>query len=110
MSNADLDHKAKTILTENDQGGYTIPTKGLYPYQWNWDSVFVALGFATFAVVHPAPDLGGQLFLKDLYVARAARGSGIQFSQQFRAPRVNGPRRWTRRPWPSPGDQVRRSS
>jgi len=48
VSNADLDHQAKTILTENDQGGYTIPTKGLYPYQWNWDSVFVALGFATF--------------------------------------------------------------
>jgi hypothetical protein len=48
VSYADLDHKAKTILTDNDQGGYTIPTKGLYPYQWNWDSVFVALGFATF--------------------------------------------------------------
>ncbi|WFE90901.1 hypothetical protein K1718_06015 [Roseibium porphyridii] len=48
MSNADLDKTARTILIENDQGGYTIPTKGLYPYQWNWDSVFVALGFATF--------------------------------------------------------------
>jgi mannosylglycerate hydrolase len=48
VSDADLDTTARTILTENDQGGYTIPTKGLYPYQWNWDSVFVALGFATF--------------------------------------------------------------
>ena len=48
MSGKDLDITARTILTENDQGGYTIPTKGLYPYQWNWDSVFVALGFATF--------------------------------------------------------------
>ncbi|WP_299816079.1 trehalase family glycosidase [uncultured Roseibium sp.] len=48
MSNSDLDQKAKSILIENDQGGYTVPTKGLYPYQWNWDSVFVALGFATF--------------------------------------------------------------
>nr|WP_319383964.1 hypothetical protein [uncultured Roseibium sp.] len=48
MSNADLDNTARTILIENDQGGYTVPTKGLYPYQWNWDSVFVALGFATF--------------------------------------------------------------
>ncbi|TYC52150.1 hypothetical protein FMN50_19270 [Rhodobacterales bacterium] len=43
-----LDKTAQSILVENDQGGYTIPTKGLYPYQWNWDSVFVALGFATF--------------------------------------------------------------
>jgi mannosylglycerate hydrolase len=48
VSDTDLDTTARTILTENDQGGYTIPTKGLYPYQWNWDSVFVALGFATF--------------------------------------------------------------
>ncbi|XHC13604.1 trehalase family glycosidase [Labrenzia sp. ac12] len=48
MAHADLDQAAKAILTENDQGGYTIPTKGLYPYQWNWDSVFVALGFAEF--------------------------------------------------------------
>lgn len=43
-----LDAQAHAILIENDLGGYTIPTKGLYPYQWNWDSVFVALGFATF--------------------------------------------------------------
>ncbi|WP_428674502.1 MGH1-like glycoside hydrolase domain-containing protein [Roseibium sp.] len=48
MSHAELDNQARAILTGNDQGGYTIPTKGLYPYQWNWDSVFVALGFATF--------------------------------------------------------------
>ncbi len=48
MSDAELDKAARSILIENDQGGYTIPTKGLYPYQWNWDSVFVALGFATF--------------------------------------------------------------
>ncbi|MEO1066565.1 MAG: trehalase family glycosidase [Pseudomonadota bacterium] len=44
----DLDARAHEILTENDRGGYTIPTKGLYPFQWNWDSAFVALGFATF--------------------------------------------------------------
>ncbi len=38
---------SKQILTENDRGGYTIPAKGLYPYQWNWDSALVALGWAT---------------------------------------------------------------
>ncbi|MCX2725506.1 MGH1-like glycoside hydrolase domain-containing protein [Roseibium salinum] len=48
MSHSDLDKQARSILIENDQGGYTIPTRGLYPYQWNWDSVFVALGFSTF--------------------------------------------------------------
>ena len=42
----DLDTEARAILRGNDRGGYTVPTHGLYPYQWNWDSVFAALGFA----------------------------------------------------------------
>jgi len=42
------DAKALEILRQNDRGGYTVPTDRLYPYQWNWDSAFVALGFATF--------------------------------------------------------------
>ncbi len=44
----DLDARARAILEKNDRGGYTVPTARLYPYQWNWDSAFVALGFATF--------------------------------------------------------------
>jgi hypothetical protein len=32
------------ILRENDRGTYTVPTKGLYPFQWNWDSCLTALG------------------------------------------------------------------
>jgi len=43
-----LDDQAREILIKNDRGGYTIPTARLYPYQWNWDSAFVALGFLTF--------------------------------------------------------------
>ncbi|WP_368184620.1 hypothetical protein [Aestuariibius sp. HNIBRBA575] len=43
-----LNEKAVAILQSNDRGGYTVPTSGLYPYQWNWDSVFAAWGFATF--------------------------------------------------------------
>ena len=43
-----LDDKAKAVLRDNDRGGYTVPTRGMYPHQWNWDSAFVALGFATF--------------------------------------------------------------
>ncbi len=46
----DLDKQARDILTGNDRGGYTIPTRGLYPYQWNWDSAFAAWGFSTFDV------------------------------------------------------------
>ena len=36
--------EALRILKENDRGGYTIPTSGLYPFQWNWDSCLAALG------------------------------------------------------------------
>ena len=42
--------EAKAILAANDRGGYTVPTHGLYPFQWNWDSAFVAMGFATFDI------------------------------------------------------------
>ncbi|MEO0999498.1 MAG: hypothetical protein AAFW69_02660 [Pseudomonadota bacterium] len=44
----DLDEAARAVLRANDRGGYTVPTAGLYPYQWNWDSAFAAWGFATF--------------------------------------------------------------
>lgn len=47
MSNT-LDNKAREIMRGNDKGSYTVPTAGLYPYQWNWDSAFAALGFSTF--------------------------------------------------------------
>jgi len=39
---------ARAVLRANDRGGYTVPTAGLYPYQWNWDSAFSALGWMTF--------------------------------------------------------------
>ena len=43
-----LDLRAREILRLNDRGGYTVPTDGLYPYQWNWDSAFAAWGFSVF--------------------------------------------------------------
>ncbi len=39
---------ARAILRENDRGSHTVPTRGLYPYQWNWDSAIIALGWLTF--------------------------------------------------------------
>ncbi|ALM89378.1 MULTISPECIES: MGH1-like glycoside hydrolase domain-containing protein [Alteromonas] len=39
---------AKATLIKNDLGGYTVPTHGLYPFQWNWDSAIVALGWLPF--------------------------------------------------------------
>ncbi len=39
---------ARAILRANDRDGYCVPTARLYPFQWNWDSAFVALGWGTF--------------------------------------------------------------
>ena len=44
---AELDSLARNILHKNDRGGFTIPTAKLYPFQWNWDSAFIAIGLAT---------------------------------------------------------------
>jgi hypothetical protein len=45
---ADRIVEARAILAANDRDGYTVPTNRLYPFQWNWDSAFVAMGFATY--------------------------------------------------------------
>jgi glycogen debranching enzyme len=44
----DLRAEAIAIMRTNDRGGYTVPTARLYPFQWNWDSAFAAMGFMTF--------------------------------------------------------------
>src|SRR3546814_8422825 len=43
-----MTERARSVLRGNDLGGFTVPTRGLYPFQWNWDSCLVALGWSTF--------------------------------------------------------------
>jgi len=43
-----LTREAQRVLRSNDRGGYTVPTHGLYPYQWNWDAGVSALGWVHF--------------------------------------------------------------
>ncbi len=38
--------QAAQILNDNNRGGYTVPSPRLYPFQWNWDSGFIALGLS----------------------------------------------------------------
>jgi glycogen debranching enzyme len=38
--------EAVDVLESNRRDGYTIPSATLYPFQWNWDSAFVAVGLA----------------------------------------------------------------
>jgi hypothetical protein len=37
---------ARRILDGNWVGSYTKPSQSLYPHQWNWDSGFIAMGYA----------------------------------------------------------------
>ena len=37
---------ATATLDRNWRDGYTVPSPRLYPFQWNWDSGFIALGLA----------------------------------------------------------------
>lgn len=52
MDQTGLINKAKDVLNKNfnDTKGFTIPCEGLYPFQWNWDSGFIAIGFSHFDV------------------------------------------------------------
>jgi hypothetical protein len=43
---AALIQQAARVLRGNDVGGYTRPSPRLYPHQWNWDSAFIAIGWA----------------------------------------------------------------
>ena len=43
-----LVERCKEVLRTNDHGTYTVPSPHLYPYQWLWDSGFIALGWTTF--------------------------------------------------------------
>ena len=42
--------QAEQILRKNWKDGFTIPTSKLYPFQWNWDSGFTALGQCHFSI------------------------------------------------------------
>jgi hypothetical protein len=37
---------ALEVLTRNRRDGFTVPARGLYPFQWCWDSGPIALGWA----------------------------------------------------------------
>jgi hypothetical protein len=41
-----LAERALAVLRRNDAGSFTKPGPRVYPFQWNWDSAFVAIGLA----------------------------------------------------------------
>ncbi|MDR6973740.1 hypothetical protein J2X68_000409 [Streptomyces sp. 3330] len=41
---AALRRRAANVLAGNWTGSSTVPSPGLYPHQWSWDSAFIAIG------------------------------------------------------------------
>ena len=52
-----LSENAKAILLGNWMDGFTIPTKKLYPFQWNWDSGFSSMGISIFNLDYSIQEL-----------------------------------------------------
>ncbi|CAL9438710.1 MGH1-like glycoside hydrolase domain-containing protein [Streptomyces sp. enrichment culture] len=59
---------AARVLEENWTGTSTVPSRGLYPHQWSWDSAFIAIGLR-----HLSP-LRAQTELETLLSAQWADG------------------------------------
>ena len=41
---------AKRVLEDNWRNNHTLPSPKTYPFQWNWDTGFIAIGYANFNV------------------------------------------------------------
>ena len=50
INKTQLLEEAKSILQHNLRGKFTVPTDKLYPFQWNWDSGFVSIGFSNYDI------------------------------------------------------------
>jgi hypothetical protein len=67
-TDAGLTAAAVRVLEKNWTGSHTLPSTGLYPHQWSWDSAFIAVGLR-----HVAP-ARAQLELESLTRGQWADG------------------------------------
>lgn len=68
MTQRELEDAAQQTLVKNWKGTYTVPSNRLYPFQWNWDSGFVAIGLSHFKPEHAL------LELRTLFAAQWSNG------------------------------------
>ncbi len=47
---SELREAAISALKSNDKGQHTVPSSGLYPHQWFWDSCFIAIGMSHYDI------------------------------------------------------------
>jgi hypothetical protein len=87
-----LAQAARRVLRGNDAGRWTVPSPAQYPHQWNWDSAFVSLGWATFdwtrATVEIESMLGGRW--------REGMVPHVRYDPAHVADYFPGPDRWPR--------------
>src|SRR5688572_24800413 len=43
-SDVQLRREAVGVLLDNWRGAWTVPSGGLYPHQWSWDSALICIG------------------------------------------------------------------
>ncbi|WP_405525185.1 hypothetical protein OG426_18945 [Streptomyces canus] len=67
-SSHSLHVRAARVLEDNWTGVSTVPSRGLYPHQWSWDSAFIAIGLR-----HLSP-LRAQTELESLLAAQWGDG------------------------------------
>jgi hypothetical protein len=87
-SGLELRAQAAAVLREDDAGRYTVPSRELYPHQWNWDSALCALGWVELSPERAWDELGS------LVAARDQRGmlAHIAFRRRrLRRPGREGP-------------------
>ena len=57
----ELTQQAQAVLNLNWRDGYTVPSPTLYPFQWHWDSGFIALGFMYFDLAKAKAEIRSML-------------------------------------------------
>ncbi|HET6706589.1 MGH1-like glycoside hydrolase domain-containing protein [Amycolatopsis sp.] len=60
--------RAAAVLAGNWLGASTVPSRGLYPHQWSWDSAFIAFGLRHLSPAHARREL------RTLFAAQWADG------------------------------------
>jgi hypothetical protein len=89
------------VLVDNWHGHSTVPSRGLYPHQWSWDSAFIALGLRHWAPKRAATELlslfGAQW--SDGRIPHIAFNPAVDPHAYFPGPRPSGGRRtWSGHP------------
>jgi hypothetical protein len=82
------------VLRANDAGRWTKPSPAQYPHQWNWDSAFAALGWATFEWERAALEIDS--LLEALW--REGMLPHLRYDERFTADYFPGPEWWPRAP------------